>query len=299
MEHCYKYSVVKFAANRLRDERLNVAIVVFKGDELDVRLPKSLDKLHAISAALDVQSVRDAVENLSDLYSFVISETAVGEERLDALASIAPVDFSPTSEFFAASKDDYDRCLDRLLHTLVEPEPKPIRAVRRRPTRLLSDVKSAFKAERVLARKGEGLEAHRIVLNYKIAEGLPADLLLKNGAMHVVETADASGGEQFSMRTIYSIAKSALVFEQARMQFGEHDARASLIYKASSALEGFISPALEAAEHQGAKLVNWESRDDRVRFIVELSSLAEPLADVSGNTLKGVHASVQPKFRLN
>ncbi|HEX8401028.1 MAG TPA: DUF3037 domain-containing protein [Allosphingosinicella sp.] len=299
MERCYSYAVARFVANRLRDERLNIAVVVFKDDGLDVRLPKSLDKLHAISAALDVQGVRDAVEQLYDVYTFAVHEGLSAQEKLDAISPFAAVDFSMLGEFRAASSEQYENRLTSLVRTLVEPEPALPRQAVRRPSRLLNDIKSAFRSERVMARKGEGLEAHRILQNYKVAEGLPADLILKNGAMHIVETVDASASEHFSMRMIYSIGKAAMVFEQARMQFGEAETKARLVYKATSSLESFITPTLEAAEHQGAVLINWESRDDRTQFIVDLSSLAEPLANVGGQKLSNVHASVQPKFKLN
>jgi hypothetical protein len=180
---------------------------------------------------------------------------------------------------------------------LVEPERAPSRNVRR-PTRLLREVKSAFQSERVLAKKGEGLEAHRIVANHKVAEGLSADLILKNGSMHVIQTADASSDDGSIRRSIANIAVAALVFEQARMHFGEENTVPRLVYKASSNMESIISPSLDAAEHQGALLINWESRDDRNRFIVELTSLAEPTTKKRDAGIM-VHASAQPHLKLH
>lgn len=301
MSRCYKYAIAQFATSELRNERLNLGLVVLNDDQLDVRVPKSLDKVRAISAALQVEDVRDALEQLPDIYSYIV-EQGISDPvlRIRELAQFAALSFSSIGEFSASTVGQYDQYVQRLLTTLVEPERAPQKEVRRRPTRLLSDVKSAFKAERVLARKGEDLDAHRIVINHKIAEGLPADLVLRNGAMHIVQTVDASSEETSVKKMISSIAISALVFEQARMNFGEDETRSNLIYKANSTFESLITPSLDAAEHQGARLINWESRDDRTRFIVELSSLAEPLADVSQKpAAAGIHASVQPKFRLN
>lgn len=298
MGRCYKYVVARFEANRVRGERLNIGIIAVREDGIDVRIPKSLDKLKAISAALDLQAVRDALQQLPEIYAYILSQGFDEANRMSALAEFSPIEFSPVAEFSAGNSEQYERCLDRLLLTLVEPEPAPVQEVKRRHTKLLNDVKSAFRAERVMARQGEGLDAHRIVTNHKIAEGLPADLILKNGSMHIVQTVDASSVEA-SVRMINSIAKSALVFEQARMQFGQKGTNAKLVYKASSSLESFITPSLDAAQHQGASLVNWESREDRTRFIVEISSLAEPLADIGRKAEKLLHASVQPKFKLN
>ena len=298
MSRSYKYALVQFAANRLRDERLNLALIIFRDSELDVRIPKSLEKIKAISAAVDVGVVRASVEQLSEVYSYICASGRVEpEDGVKELALLSALELSPLGEFFASSSHQYEVCARRLLATLVDPEPAPSPPLRPRSSKLLSDVRSAFKAERILALKGESLENHRILTNYKIAEGLPADFLLKNGSMHVVQTVDASSISA-PKRTIQSIAMSALVFESAKMSFGERNTNSNLIYRASSEFEFLISPALDAAEHQGARLINWESRDDRVKFIVNISSLAEPISTVVPNKF-AVNASVQPKLKLN
>lgn len=301
MSRCYNYAIAQFATSQVRNERLNLGLVVIDDSRLDVHLPKSLDKVRAISAALDVDEVRGALEQLPDIYGYVLDQGIDDlSGRLQELGHFAAVSFSSMGQFTANTADQYDRYIERLLIALVEPEAAPAKEHRRRPTKLLSNVKSAFKTERVLARKGEGLDTHRIVTNYKVAEGLPADLALRNGVMHIVQTVDASSEDAPVKRAVSEIAVSALVFEHARMDFGDDGTRSNLVYKANSASESLITPSLDAAEHQGAKLINWESRDDRTRFIVELSSLAEPLADIRQKPVSGgIHASVQPKFRLN
>ncbi len=298
MARSFEFAVAQFRTQALRDERLNVAIVVM-GPELQVYVPKSLDKLKAISASLQIENVREAVERLPELDRLIGSSEKSSLERLEDLTTIAPISFSPVGSFHAENDEAYSRLVAQLMKQLVEPEQPSTKTAKARSTRLFADVKKAFASERVLARKGEGLDAHRIVLNQRLAEGLDADLLLKNGAMHVVQTVDASTDDASITRARNAIAVSALVFEHARMAYSE-PTKARLVYRATSANERHLSPSLQAAEHQGAELINWESRDSRVRLIVELSSLAEPLADVAQNRKKqGVHASVQPRFKLN
>lgn len=301
MNHCFKYAIAQFQTDSLRNERLNLALVILHDDKLEVRLPKSLDKLRAISAALDLDLVREQLGNLPSLDQIIREQgTYAVSDRLRLLADFSAVQFSAPGDIFASNADLYSHHIEQLLTKLVEPERAPPGVLKHRSTRLLSDVKRMFKAERVLARKGEDLNAHRIVPNHKIAEGLAADLLLKNGSMHVVQTVDASSEDGSPRRAIHGIAVSALVFEHSRMTFGEERTQARLVYQATSSLERLISPSLYAAEHQGAFLVNWESRDDRNRFVIELSSLAQPVDNSRDRsaTLK-VHASIQPKLRLN
>ena len=299
MSRCYKYSVAQFRAHPIRDERLNVGIVIFDEGRLEVRLPKSLDKLRAISSAVDIDMVWSALTRLAEVDDFARDSGYLSvEQRLEQMRQLSSIHLSSVGSFYANSSELFENAVGQLIHKLVEPEPAPQRQQKKRPTRLLSAVRTAFKAERVLAKKGETLDAHRVVTNQQIAEGLSADFLLKNGAMHVIETVDASSDASLR-RSVSDVAVSALVFEQARITFGESVTSSKLIYKATSDRESALSPALHAAEHQGAKLVNWESRDDRLRFIVEMSSLAEPIPDKKLRTHRNVTASTQPKLRLN
>jgi len=160
-------------------------------------------------------------------------------------------------------------------------------------------LKKALRTERILAKKGEGLEAHRVVPNHRIAEGLTADLLLKNGAFHVVEAVDASIDETPLRRMISDVAVSALVLERARMTFGQQQTYTQLVYRASSAAEAIIAPSLQAAEHQGARLLNWDSSDDQRKLLAYLSSFAEPLSKGTGRAQATIHASSQRKLSLN
>lgn len=301
MDRKANFAVIQFAAHPARDERLNVGLVVFHENSLDIRLSKRLDRVRTLSAALDLDQVRASLTNLDALDAYARSTGAsTPAERLAKIASLAPVQFSPLGMVHSPSSAEYEIAIASLLQKLVEPEPTPVKPTKGRPSRLLTTLKRAFRQERVLAQKGEDINCHRILANHPIAEGYDADLILKNGLMHVFETADALG-EDFTPRKIISdIAVSALVFEQARITFGNAETKTKLIYQASSRNEAIAASALQLAEHQGAELLNWESSDDRRQFIAHVSSLATPIPDKRAkDTKRAIHASVQHRLLLN
>ena len=301
MDRDASFAIVQFAAHPARNERLNVGLIIFHENSLDVRLSKRLDRVRTLSAALDVDQVRASLENLSELDAYARSAGALTPaERLAGIASLAPVQFSSLGLLHSPSFSEYETSIASLLQKLVEPEPASQKIIKGRPSGLLSSLKKAFKQERVLARKGDDIESHRIVPKHPIGEGFEADLVLKNGRMHVFQVVDASS-EEHSIRRIRSdIALSAMLFEQARMTFGEEGTKTRLVYQASSSVEAIAAPALHVAEHQGAELINWESNDDRLKFIHEISSLATPIPDKKASDRKhSIHASAQHKFHLN
>ena len=270
------YVVVR-VADSVRGETLNAAIAIFDGATAEVRIPRRLDKLRAMSLAIDLDTFKQTLNRLPQIDQLITSAGKLTlDERLARLRDFTALDFSAPGWLEAATNDAFEAAVVNLLKHLVEPEPARVAPARKR-TKLLSVVRRAFAAERVLAKKGEGLSSHRIVSNFEIAEGLLADFILKNGAMHIVETVDASDEHLSARKIVSDIAVSALVLEQARMTFGETQTRSRLVYDASPSLERVATPSLEAAAHQGAQLVNWASGDDRRKLLVELASLATPL----------------------
>jgi Protein of unknown function (DUF3037) len=276
MARSYRFAVVRFAPDDTRGESLNIGVVVFNGDHLDLRLTKRLDRVKSISSAVRTDTLLSLLKNIEALDSQAIRRgTTDVESRLKSLGRIGPLAILSSGQFFADTSTAYENRIAAVMEMLVEPEPAP-KQRREKKSRLFSQVKKSFRAQNVLALRDEGLESHRIVATYELDDGLIADMVLRNGSYHVIETVDASGNEHAFRRTVSEIAVSALVLERARMRFGEEATKARLVYSASAALERIARPSLDAAEHQGAELINWESDEARNRFVRQLVSMSTP-----------------------
>jgi len=276
MAHSYSFAIVRLGTNDARDERLNVGLAVF-GDKLDVRIGRRVDKVHALSAGIEVATLRDLISNLAQMdETLQHGRIADVTERHTELRVLGPLSLSPLGTFVADTATDYEARVSSIVKAMVDVEPAP-RVIREKRSRLLTQVKRIFKQERVLAKKDEDLSSHRIVTAFELDDSLVADLVLRNGSMHVVETVDATSEGETAKRAISEVAVSALVFERARMRFGKDSTKGKLVYSASATLERIAKPSLEAVENQGAQLVNWDSADDRTKFIHSMSMLATPI----------------------
>jgi hypothetical protein len=292
--------VVIQVADRARGERLNAGIAIFSEREVDLRLPKRLDKFRAMSAALDAEVLRAAISNLAAFDKLLVQDGMIDvKNRVRMLSELTTFEFTLPTQFSAHSHAAYEEVTGRLLKALIEPEPPRMKPTHKR-TKLASTFKKVLRKERLLARPGEDLDAHRVVSNLQIAEGLAADFVLKNGAMHVIETVDASDEEVSPRRVVSEIAISALVLEQSRMTYGEQGTTTRIVYDASAAVERIAMTSLMTAAHQGAELVNWASHEDRTRLLALLASLATPLAAHSTKRDSlNLHASTQKKLDLH
>lgn len=272
----YKFAIIRLAPEDGRDERLNIGAIVFNDKGLDIHWARRLDKVRAISAGVDTNSIRDLVEGIRRLDAKKLdSGTEDAQQRLDAVRRLGPISLSELGSFVANDSDAYQARVAALLKHLVDAEPAP-RRVREKRSRLLTQLKKEFRRERILAQKDETIDSHRIVAGLELDEGLVADLALKNGAMHIIETVDASSEDEAARTAIAGVGVAALVLERARMRFGESQTKARLVYSASAMLEKVTAPALEAAHNQGAELINWHSQGDRGKFLAEINTLAEP-----------------------
>lgn len=277
MAASYNFAIVRLSPVDSRDERINIGVVVFNAETLDVRMPKRLDKVRAISAALDIDILTELVRGLEKQDERNVGGSNVSVEiRHQMLRNSGPLSLSELGSFEAVNATAYEERLDTILKAMVDAEPAPIKP-REKRSKLLTQVKRVFRQQRVLAKKDDDLTSHRILPSFTLDEGLVADLVLKNGALHVVETVDASGDSDTVKRAISDIAVAALVFERARMKYPKTNAK--LVYEASSQLERVTRPSLDVAEKQGTQLVNWASADQRGKFVQELSLLATPLED--------------------
>jgi hypothetical protein len=277
MARSYSFAIVRLSPKDARDERLNIGVVIFSDETIDVRGARRIDKVRAISAAVEPETISQLLANLASLDETLRER---GVEHINArhaqLVELGPLSLSPLGTFVSETAADYEARITSILKAMVDVEPAtPV--IREKRSKLLTQVKRQFKIERVMAKKDEDLSAHRIVSSFALDDGLVADLVLQNGAMHVVETVDASGGEESTRRAVAEVGVAALVLERARMKYGKAQTKGRLVYSASPALERVARASLETAENQGAQLINWDSADDRAKFIHSLSMLATPI----------------------
>lgn len=293
MAGSYRFWLLKMPSHGLRGEVLNVGLLIERGGHFFARAGKRLEKIRAISAALDPGQIHDELDQIA--ISLSSSDLSSIEDHV-ASFSFLKCQFQGT---FAPGDDGLtEHYISDLLTRYVDPEPSPPKPVHKRLTRLRQEMVRIFRTEKVLAKPSEGLDSHRIIYRHRLSEGVEADFVLKNGALHVVESVDASSPEISLQRCLYEIAMSTLTFEHARISFGNNSVRPRLVYQAASSLEKALAPSLYAAQHQGAELINWESAEARSTLIETLAALAES-TDAKAKSPTLFHASALPKRHLN
>jgi hypothetical protein len=277
----------------MRGEVLNVGILAERDGEFIVRSGSHVEKTRAITAALDPDEIRAELHELPKILAACDSDQVASCLRAN---SFLHADYKGVIQ--PGNPMLLDHYLDDLVHRYVNPEPAPAKPIRKKSSRLRNELRDALRAEKILARPTEGLESHRVLYRHALSEGVVADFVLQNGAMHVVETVDATSDVISVHRSIMEIALSALTFEHARMRFNNSPVKPRLVYNVSATMEKAIEPSLAAARNQGAELVNWASFDERNKLLTTLASLANRSGK---NEDQGAlfNSSILPRTKLN
>jgi hypothetical protein len=269
----YEFAIVRIAPDDARDERINIGLAIFQNDRLDLRISAKPQKIRAISGALSAASVHQAAALLEAIDAATRASGLVEvDHRYEALSRVGVLSLSSRGQFVAQDAAVYDARVASLIRNYVDPEVAP-KELKEKRSRLLTKVKKSLRQERILALKDEGLDSHRVVPQLVIADGLVADLALKNSVMHVVETVDASHEGDSLGKVIGEVAVSSLVLQRATMNFGP-DTKPRLVYAASAGIETHVAPSLEVVVKQGVRLFNWNSDNQQAAFLQVFASLA-------------------------
>jgi hypothetical protein len=254
MEHTYKYAILTAIPDPRRGERVNIGIVVFKGDELDVRFQQASSKLKALTGRTfdsRIQSIARHIKNFAP--------TATAEEILSQIGAIDPI-VSPTGVGIINVHDtaDYERSLGEILASLIlPPRQKRIES----QSRINTEIAKVFNKQGVLAKANAKITEKKIVRDYSIApsEGLKADFALKNGKMHVASTLDL----RKSNASLAEAALKSIVLDKAEKVFGKRGpgVRTIGVYAVVANMRPHFKQHIELLGDYADEIYNWE--DDR------------------------------------
>lgn len=269
MAHIFKYAILMAIPDRLRGERVNVGILVFLKERVDIWFPE-LSKIRALMGgdwdAYAADARRRMVDNLGG------AEQAEGIVR--SMPKLDPVfQASDVSWFSIPSLEEYEVRVKEILSSLVI-RPKEPPSVK--PTRINAEMSKQLRMIKVLASRNHTIDNHKVVRNFYISreEELIADFALKNGSMHIFATLDL---RRASVR-IDEAALKAITLNQAKKRYKNKKTNLIGVYATSETGHQF-KPHIELLKEYSTNTYNWSNADDRMSLIGAIRRAAvEPFA---------------------
>jgi hypothetical protein len=263
MAHSYDYAVVKIAPDPIRDEALNVALVILHPEHLDVRITPNPERLRAVAPALQPKML----EELRTALRAVDNPTLTTDQRIERLRDLPGISVSGAGTLYAENEVQLDDHIGNLVSRLLKSIRAPATVPSPKVTRLTKELSAAFRREKLLGRGEDALDRHKIVRNVAVSSdgALRADFVAKNRKMHVTETVDLRTDGDLTAARLKDIAVSAVTLDEAKRTFGRSTQR-YFIYAGNRAAEQQARGYLNAAEHHADHVFNFISKDDRARY---------------------------------
>lgn len=264
----YKYSLIRITPNLEKGETINVGLVVYLDDNIDIRMLHSVSKLRAIDKSLDLDYLDELTGNLLHLSSMI------NDIKLLPKLFKGSLSLSEFGVFTVGNGDNYESTLNSLMNRLVNPHKKAYKRVNKK---IFFDIRDRFFKQGILGKYEEDLFNHKVVANYPISseEGLVADFLLKNGKYHLTETLDFR--TENIKKQMGEAAISALTINKAVEIYG-HNIDSFVIYAAeTTAQENSAKQQLNLLGKHTDNLINAFSRDDMVVYYEKMINAASSL----------------------
>lgn len=272
----FQYAILSYQPDRARQERVNVGLVVFLGDRLDVRMLNSVNKVRALGVDVRPEDFAYMASALSTYVDF--SETVEKQHQIIATFSSELVVSDELSWFRLESPPQYESVIERLFERFVVPPCLPPN--RSRSGSLHKELATHFKKINLLGDDSRDIHRHLIVPRFPVVEeeNLYADFALKNGAFHITKLMDYQSGELNSK--FHQSATSAVTLDQAKRRFGSGTV-CYFLYRADHERERQARAHIGLVSDYADQVLNLNSESDKAVYLSKITSAASSSLDLA------------------
>jgi hypothetical protein len=212
MEATYKYAVLRATPDPRRGEVVNIGIVVFHAETVEVLFPPTFHKLLALDGSLDVEQIIQLPETIR-LWAARFEGV---EQKHNAINKFGIVTLSELGQFRVNDGLSFDAQVQRLMRTFVISPPKPSVVVAN--NRLTTKLRDIFRKKEVLGYDQTDIKRHLVVQRYPIdeQENLYSDFALKNGVFWFTETVDFRARTKAGIDQYRAASFAAVKLDKAR-----------------------------------------------------------------------------------
>lgn len=251
----FKYSIIRVEPDQRRGERVNVGIVVQRGEDLDIRIfdTRKASLLASIEWDAHINQFSDVI---SDVYGrcgdFSLLPAFIND--LDR-----QINLTSAGWFEARDGEDYESQVKQVAETLIE-RPRAVR--RSRETGLATEIANSFKSAAILSSPGETLESGKVVRNFVVDPdaNLVADFALRNGALHFATAISLTASNPH----IGSSASKAITMDKARKI--ANSAKTYCVYAVAPSRKPEVKEHLSLLGDYSDYIFNWQEPDEQRNF---------------------------------
>ncbi|RUW92548.1 hypothetical protein [Mesorhizobium sp. M7A.F.Ca.US.010.02.1.1] len=256
MAPSYKFSIIQARPSAIRGERVNVGLVVFGPNGLDVRLPEVRKLMHLTGHKWD---------DIATAYYTVLSKSSL--HHLDELREKSAVrsdvfSMSSAGEIRAAGLDEYEANVAKILNIYVD---KPALTRKEKQQKINSEITAMLRKVGVLADKGQTINDGKVIQKFVVSEDkeIVADFAYKANGLKVVSTLELRGLKTSAHSK--ACEKGATLYF-AREQFGPTMTPFGVYAVNAAEVEAYRGEIEILTSFANGNAFNWMDAKDRQKF---------------------------------
>lgn len=252
MEHIYNYAILQVTPDLRRGERVNIGIVVFHDNHLDIRVSETRKVQALVSGSWDSE-----ISAFTQSLAKIDRPSEDHSARLEAF-SIIENQFSlkKTGWFKAQSSSQYEISVGDILQQLVS---KPRVSRHREASTVVAEISAVLRNAEILGSKDENLETGKVFRNYPVSGELEADFAQMNSCFHVAAVLDLRA----TRPQLAQAALKAVVLDQAEASRPDVKVHKIGVYAAAPARLSELADNLAILRPYANDLYNWADPHDR------------------------------------
>jgi len=267
VEHIYRYAVVRAVPDPRKGEVINIGVVVFHSETVDVRIAPSLNKLIMLDGSIDLDEIRHLPQVLAEWTARFDSV----QEKHDAIQAFGIVTLSDLGTFRETPTLTYEDQVATLMKTLVLPRGRE-QSDGKSTNRISTRLREIFRKKDVLGKDEDDIRRHLVVPNFPIdrGENLYAEFALRNGAYWFTETVDFRAPSKRLIDNTRDASLAAIKLVKARSKFRK-DIKATVIFGTAS--DAVAAGPLTLLKDYADELVNIADRRAMARYTQRILEL--------------------------
>lgn len=259
MAHTYKYTILTAIPDQRRGERVNVGIVVFREDRLDVRFQLALQKLKALTGEVWNRRITAIEAQIRKTFE----ASAPPEDMLRTISTVDPI-ITPVGlgVVNVVSETNYEKSIQEIMSALVLlPKRRPKIEVQ---TRINTEIAKQFRRDKVLAKPEESIINKKIVRGLPVVanEGLNADFAVKNGKMHIASTLDL----RKQNASLAEAALKSIILDKSVDVFGKNTRKLG-VYAVDKDMKNQYLQHIRLLDDYADEIYNWEDAASQKKFL--------------------------------
>lgn len=262
MDRCFKYCVLRLMPDPVRGEVVNIGLIVFVDDRIDLRIGKNLAKAQALVPNFSLEGLAEMQDELGD-----IAADLSPEEAITFLKHYGPFTVSDIG-FMTASEATYEAKIDQLMRWLVSPPAKA--SAREGRSRLATEIRSELKRHKILASTVEDIYQNKIVAGYELPgdDDLSVDFAIKNGLYRFTQVIDYRTTPKGVHNKIKEVSLKAIAIHQAprALDVKRDDVKGYALVWVPPEFSDIASPHLKVLSDFTQEILHYDNPKDRNRY---------------------------------